>query len=75
MKMFVECCKSKDKESTYQVLKIDFGYRVATLFEVPKDVITEMLDCKVSDIYKMTVGDTLTVGEIIPKFLGDTKCK
>lgn len=67
MKLYVECCKSKDKDSTYQVLKIDFGYRTATLFEVPKDVVTELADCKVSDIYKMNPGDTIIIGELIRK--------
>lgn len=70
MKMYVECCKSKDKDSTYQVLKIDLGYRVATLFEVPKDVISEMLDIKISDIYKMKVGEQLILGDIIVKSQG-----
>lgn len=70
MKMYVECCKSKDKDSTYQVLKIDLGYRVATLFEVPKDVISEMLDIKISDIYKMQIGQQLILGDIIVKSQG-----
>lgn len=65
MKMYVECCMSKDKGSTYQVLKIDLGYRVATLFEVPKNVIAEMLDIKVSDIYNMQVGQQLILGDFI----------
>lgn len=75
MKMYVECCKSKDKDSTYQVLKVDLGYRTATLFEVPKDIISEMIDCKMSDIYKMQVGDTIVVGEIIAKTFNSSKEK
>lgn len=67
MKMYVECCKSKEKDSTYQVLKVDLGYRTAILFDVPKDVVSEMLDIKISEIYNMKVGEILVLGDLILK--------
>lgn len=73
MKMFVECCKSKDKDSTYQVLTVDLGYRVCKLFEVPKDVISEIADIKISEIYKMQAGDKMLIGELIVKPQPTTK--
>lgn len=67
MKLFVECCKSKEKDSLYQVLKIDFGYRTAQLFEVKKDVVAELADVKISDLYNMRAGDCIEIGTIIRK--------
>lgn len=69
MVMYVECCKSKDKDSTYQVLKVDFGYRVATLFSVDKDLLCELCDVSPKTIYNMNVGDKLIIGRIV----NDTK--
>lgn len=65
MKMYVECCKSKDKDTTYQVLKLDLGYRTATLFEMPKEVVSEIADIKISDIYKLQPGERLVIGDIV----------
>ena len=67
MKMYVECCKSKDKDSTYQVLMIDVGYRKMKLFELGKDIIAELADVKISELYSMKEGETITIGEIIRK--------
>lgn len=67
MKMYVECCKSKDKDNCYQVLSIDLGYRKVKLFEIGKDVISEICDCKISDIFKMKEGEQVQIAELIPK--------
>lgn len=67
IKVYVECCKSKDKDNTYQVMTLDLGYRVAKLFEVPKEVVSEIADIKISTIYKMKDGDKLLIGELITK--------
>ena len=63
MKFYVECCKSKDKDTVYHALKCDLGYRVA-LLSMEKDVICEMADMKMSELYKMKEGQTITIGQI-----------
>lgn len=67
MKMYVECCKAKDKDSVYQVLMIDVGYRKMKLFELGKDIIAELADVKISELYGMKPGDEIVIGEIIRK--------
>ena len=66
MKLYVECCKSKDKDSTYHALKCDFGYRVAML-SMEKDVICECADVTMKSLYNMKAGDIIEVGEVIRK--------
>ena len=65
--MYVECLKSKDKDTCYQVLSIDLGYRKVKLFEIGKDVISEICDCKISDIFKLKEGEVILIGELVPK--------
>ena len=67
MEFYVECCQVKDKESTYHVLKVDFGYRVAPLFNVDKDILCELCDVSPKTIYQMKVGDKLPVGKVLRK--------
>lgn len=66
MKFYVECCKAKDKDSVYHVLKVDFGYRVATLFSIDKDILCELADVSPKQIYQMKVGDKLNIGMVQP---------
>lgn len=63
MKFYVECCKSKDKDTVYHALKCDLGYRVV-LLSMEKDVICEMADIRMSELYKMKAGQTITIGQI-----------
>lgn len=52
MKLYVECCKSKDKETTYHALKCDLGYRTIIL-SMEKDICAEMANVTIADLYKM----------------------
>lgn len=63
MKFYVECCKSKDKDTFYHALKCDLGYRVV-LLSMEKDIICEMADIRMSELYKMKAGQIITIGQI-----------
>ena len=58
MKFFIECCKSKEKDTTYHALKVDFGYRVGVL-TMDKNIMAEIADVKISDLFSMQVGDKI----------------
>lgn len=60
MKFYIECCKSKDKDTLYHALKVDFGYRVG-IVTMEKDIMCELADIKMSDLYKMKAGDKVNV--------------
>ena len=60
MKFYIECCKSKEKGTIYFVLKVDFGYRVGVL-TMEQDIMCELADIKMSELYKMKPGDTRLV--------------
>ena len=64
MNLYVECCKSKDKDTLYHVLKCDFGYRVAVI-SMEKDIICEMANIRMSDLYKLKAGDIVKVGQVV----------
>lgn len=63
MKFYVECCKSKDKESTYHALKCDFGYRVA-IVSMEKDLIAEMANITMAQLYDMKPETKVFIGEV-----------
>ena len=66
MKFFIECCKSKDKDSTYHALKVDFGYRIGVL-TMDKNIMSELADVKISDFYEMKVGDKIELNITVSK--------
>lgn len=71
--VFIECCNSKDKDGTYQVMTLDLGYREAKLFQIPKEVVSEIADIKVSSIYNMKAGTKFKIGELVTKPIDETK--
>lgn len=62
MKMFIKCCKSKEKGTLYHTLNVDFGYRVGVL-TMDKDVICELADLKYSQLYGMKADQVIELGE------------
>ena len=52
MKLYVECCKSKDKDTLYHTLKCNFGYRVG-IISMEKDIISEMANVTMATLYAM----------------------
>ena len=52
--------KSKEKGTIYFALKVDFGYRVGIL-TMEQDIMCEVADIKMSELYKMKPGDTRPV--------------
>lgn len=66
MKLYVECCKSKDKDTLYHTLKVDFGYRVSIL-TMEKSDICEIADITMKALYNMKAGEIIDVGQIITK--------
>lgn len=66
MKLYVECCKSKDKDTLYHTLKCDFGYRVG-IISMEKDIISEMANVTMATLYAMQAGDIIDVGHVVTK--------
>lgn len=64
MKVFIKCCKSKEKGTLYHTLNVDFGYRVGVL-TMDKDVICEMADIKYSQLYGMKAEETMQLGDLL----------
>lgn len=60
-KMYVECCKSREKGTLYYVLKVDFGYRIANL-TMETDVISEFAEVPIASIYALKEGEKLILG-------------
>lgn len=63
-KMYVECCKSREKGTLYYVLKVDFGYRIANV-TMETDLIAEFAELPISAIYSLQCGDKLVLGEFV----------
>lgn len=63
MKMFVKCCKSKEKGTLYHTLNVDFGYRIGVL-TMDKDIICEMADLRYSELYAMKADEVKQLGNL-----------
>lgn len=66
MKLYVQCCKSKDKDTLYYTLKCDFGYRVGIL-TMEKSDICEIADITLATLYNMKADEIIEVGQILKK--------
>lgn len=60
-KMYVECCKSREKGTLYYVLKVDFGYRIANV-TMETDLIAEFAEVPIASIYLLKEGEKLILG-------------
>ncbi|MBR0190299.1 MAG: hypothetical protein IJQ23_07965 [Clostridia bacterium] len=67
MELYIECCKSKDKESVYHALKVKLPFRSqASILTMEKETIYEIANITPSTLYAMKAGDILKVGIISP---------
>ena len=65
MELYIECCKSKDKDSVYYALKVKLPFRdTPSILTMEKDVMYEVADISPSKLYSMKAGDKLKVGMI-----------
>jgi hypothetical protein len=68
MKIYIECKKSKDKDTLYHTLCVDMGYRQAIL-SMEKSDMCELADIRFSELYSMKEGDKIVIGDLIVKNL------
>ena len=67
MELYIECCKSKDKDSVYHALKVKLPFRSqASILTMEKETIYEIANITPSTLYAMKAGDIMKVGIISP---------
>lgn len=65
MELYIECCKSKDKDSLYYALKVKLPFRsTPAVLTMEKDIMYEIANIAPSQLYSMKAGDKIKVGVI-----------